>query len=597
MSKDKKHPIMTGAILRLFWQYTRRYKLHLASLSVTVIIAGFMLRFVPPLIIAGILERLTNGDFKQGDVWGSFGNDLILYIVILFTGGVVLWRLAVILLWLLEIRVSRDMHQNIFNHLMKLDTTFHANHFGGSLVSQTNKFVAAYVRILDTTVFSLSSLVLSFVFTTVILWNRAPAVVIFLLIFSFIFILVALKITKHVRTLNALDAAANNKQTGFLADMVTNVLAVKSFAATKYEDDRYSKATTESYNTSYSLMSAVTRRDFFFSGATSILGIFSLGLAIVSVVLWKANIATVFLVIQYTGIITQELWMFGRATLRDYNRAIGDAEEMTRILLTQPSVQDLATAKELIVNEGTIKFNNVSFNHDGAEHAIFKDFNLIVQAGQKVGLVGHSGAGKTTFTSLLLRFADIDSGNITIDGQNIASVSQDDLRQAISYVPQEPLLFHRSLEENIAYGNPKATKEHVIEAAKKANALEFIESLPAGFDTLVGERGVKLSGGQRQRIAVARAILKNAPILVLDEATSALDSESEKLIQDSLKTLMKDRTSIVIAHRLSTIAKLDRIIVLDNGKIVEDGTHAELLAKNGTYARLWSHQSGGFIES
>ncbi len=224
------------------------------------------------------------------------------------------------------------------------------------------------------------------------------------------------------------------------------------------------------------------------------------------------------------------------------------------------------------------------------------DLNLEIAAGEKIGLVGHSGSGKTTLTKLLLRFNDIDGGEILIDGQNIANITQEDLRKCIAYVPQEPLLFHRTIRENIAYANPEASSKDIEEAAKKAYAQEFIEKLPKGYDTLVGERGVKLSGGQRQRVAIARAILKDAPILILDEATSALDSESEKLIQAALWELMKGRTAIVIAHRLSTIQRMDRILVLNDGEVIEQGKHAELLEKNGTYAKLWAHQSGGFIE-
>jgi ATP-binding cassette subfamily B protein len=227
---------------------------------------------------------------------------------------------------------------------------------------------------------------------------------------------------------------------------------------------------------------------------------------------------------------------------------------------------------------------------------VLDNFSLTIPKGQKVGLVGASGAGKTTLTKLLLRFDDNQSGEITIDDQAIDQVTQVSLRENIAYVPQEPALFHRTLRENISYGSTHVTEEQLRRAAKQAHALDFIEALPHGFDTIVGERGVKLSGGQRQRIAVARALLKNAPILILDEATSALDSESERYIQDSLKELMKKRTSIVIAHRLSTIAQLDRIIVLKDGAIIEDGTHAELIARNGVYATLWKHQSGGFIE-
>lgn len=269
---------------------------------------------------------------------------------------------------------------------------------------------------------------------------------------------------------------------------------------------------------------------------------------------------------------------------------------MVGILSTESSVKDTDNATELVVPNGRVAFSDVRFMHDGAEVSIFDGFSIDIAPGQRVGLVGHSGSGKTTFTRLLLRFNDIDDGSISIDGTDIATVTQQSLRSAIAYVPQEPLLFHRSLRDNIAYGNPTASMKDIERAARLANAFDFIQTLPKKFDTLVGERGIKLSGGQRQRIAIARAILKNAPILLLDEATSALDSESEKLIQDSLDELMKGRTSIVIAHRLSTIAKLDRIIVLDDGKIIEDGTHAQLLRKKGTYASLWSHQSGGFIE-
>ena len=258
---------------------------------------------------------------------------------------------------------------------------------------------------------------------------------------------------------------------------------------------------------------------------------------------------------------------------------------------------DAPHAKKLQVSSADIVFRDVKFAYsDAPGHAVFRGLNITIPAGQHVGLVGHSGGGKTTLTSLLLRYADVTDGTILISNQAIADVTQASLRSAISYVPQDPTLFHRTLRENIAYGLPDASDKDIDRAVKLANAKEFIDELPYGLNTIVGERGVKLSGGQRQRIAIARAILKDAPILVLDEATSALDSESEKLIQQSLETLMKDRTSIVIAHRLSTIAKLDRIIVLDHGKIVEDGSHKQLLAQNGIYAKLWNHQSGGFIE-
>jgi ATP-binding cassette subfamily B protein len=236
------------------------------------------------------------------------------------------------------------------------------------------------------------------------------------------------------------------------------------------------------------------------------------------------------------------------------------------------------------------------YSDTDSNEKVFEGLQLHIKAGEKLGLVGPSGGGKSTITKLLLRFEDVQEGAIEIDGQNIASVTQQSLRRAIAYVPQESLLFHRTIEENIAYGHLPSSHEAVVRAAKQAYAHDFVMGLPNGYDTIVGERGVKLSGGQRQRIAIARAMLKDSPIILLDEATSALDSESEKVIQEALKELLERRTAIVIAHRLSTIQRMDRIVVLDKGKIVEDGTHAALLKKKGLYAALWAHQSGGFLE-
>ncbi len=282
--------------------------------------------------------------------------------------------------------------------------------------------------------------------------------------------------------------------------------------------------------------------------------------------------------------------------LNGYEDALLEASPMTEMLMQANQVTDNQHAIELKNPHPTITLDGVSYRYDDNKEDVLRNVTLDIPAGQKVGLVGRSGAGKTTITQLLLRFDDVTKGEIRIDGHAITDIQQKSLRQHIAYVPQEPMLFHRSLRENIAYGKQDATEEEITRAAQQANALEFINELPNGLDTHVGERGVKLSGGQRQRIAIARAILKDAPILILDEATSALDSESEKLIQSALKKLMKGRTSIVIAHRLSTIASLDRIIVLEQGRIIEDGSHQELLAKKGLYRSLWDHQSGGFIE-
>jgi ATP-binding cassette subfamily B protein len=376
--------------------------------------------------------------------------------------------------------------------------------------------------------------------------------------------------------------------------MITNVSTVKAFGREKYEVRGAKKVAGNWHAASTKLKWGVLWSTTAFS---SLYAAGATGAFIFAVLGAEKGIAigTVYLVFTYALNINRQLWELNNI-MRTYNRVIGDAHEMTEILYRGYDLIDHGTS-QLEAGTGKVEFTNVSFTHDKGEgEEVFSGLSLRIPSGQRVGIVGHSGSGKTTLTRVLLRFSDIQDGQISIDGQDISKVTQQSLHESIAYVAQEPMLFHRSLAENISYGKNDATSDEIINAAKKANAWEFIQKLPDGLNTLVGERGVKLSGGQRQRIAIARAILKDAPILVLDEATSALDSESEKLIQASLNTLMKGRTSIVIAHRLSTIAKLDRIIVLDNGRIAEDGTHIELLQQNGIYAKLWNHQSGGFIE-
>ncbi|MBQ9068179.1 MAG: ABC transporter ATP-binding protein, partial [Eggerthellaceae bacterium] len=322
---------------------------------------------------------------------------------------------------------------------------------------------------------------------------------------------------------------------------------------------------------------------------------------------------TLVMMFTYTYTLTTQFDRIGMM-LQQTNRSLGDAHEMTKILDEPRLVDDVPNAGTLVVGRGEIDFDALQFsyagNGEGSEgahegsgaqapgkaHCVFDGFTLHIPAGQRVGLVGRSGSGKTSLTKLLLRLSDLQGGCIRIDGQDISQVTQESLRHAIAYVPQEAILFHRSIRENISYGRPDATDDQILEAARLACALEFIDKLPNGMDTEVGEMGAHLSGGQRQRIAIARAILADCPILVLDEATSALDSMSEQLVQDALTNLMKGRTSIVVAHRLSTVAMLDRIVVLDDGAVVEDGTHAQLLDADGTYAGLWSRQSGAFLD-
>lgn len=577
--------------LREAWRYPHLVIGALVSVPITVLVNNTL----PPLIAADILNKLSQGDFIKDNLIASFGPQIGLYIIIALM-GVLGWRLVDMFTWPLEGRVTRNLAEKVHSHLMKQSSDFHSNRFTGSLVSQANKLIGAYVRIADTTIYGTLSLIWGVLFTSVILFKRAPLFVIAFNIVIVAFIAWAVFITKSTRKSSAAYANQESKQTGALADSVTNVLAVKSFSATKHEEKRYSKYTKRTEKSLYELMKYILIQITTFSIFTRIVQITALVASAISIVYFDANVGTIFLILSYSTTTADQLFNFTNNALRNYNRALGDASDMTAILAIEPTVKDPEQPERIHEGSGQVKFDKITFTHDGNTAPLFKNFSLTLKPGEKVGLVGHSGSGKTTLTKLLLRFSDVDNGMITIKDQDIRSVKQDDLHSKISYVPQEPLLFHRSLKENIAYGRPDASKQEIEAVAKMAHAHDFIKDLPEEYDTLVGERGVKLSGGQRQRIAIARAMLKNAPILVLDEATSALDSESEGLIQDALWKLMEGKTAIVIAHRLSTIQKMDRIIVLDNGKIIEEGSHRELIHKNGKYAELWNRQSGGFME-
>ena len=595
MAKNKR--ALALQTFSFYWRHIRQFpKLYVPAFTIFPI-NSLVSNFIPPLVLADIINRLSRHDYVAHHVWQSFGGELILWAVLSLVGTLVLWRIFDPLYWRLEGYVERSIHRQVFAHLVDQSADFHANHFGGSLVSATSKLGSAYVRLMDTTMFQVVPLTVGLIFVSAVMATRSPLYTLLLLGFSISYILVSFRVSRHVRERQADLATAESAQTGTLADAITNAMAIKSFAGEASESQRFAAATDNSFNKLINVMRATQRQQLALGSVSGILSIIALAVAIVSVVSFGANLATAFLIFSYTSTIGAQLFQFSNNVLRNYNRSFGDASDMIEILAAKPEVRDPAEPELVHIDRGDIHFKGVTFQHDGADDALFKKLELHIKPGEKVGLVGHSGSGKTTLTRLLLRFSDIQSGEILLDGQNIARVKQSDLRKAIAYVPQEPLLFHRSIRENIAYGNPDASQQTIEAMARMASAHDFITTLPQGYDTLVGERGVKLSGGQRQRVVIARAMLKNAPILALDEATSALDSESEVLIQDALWKLMEGRTAIVIAHRLSTIQHMDRIIVMDKGRIVEEGTHQELIAlKNGVYAKLWRHQSGGFID-
>ena len=391
---------------------------------------------------------------------------------------------------------------------------------------------------------------------------------------------------------------ARSLMTGRITDAYSNIMTVKLFSHGNRESS-YAKESMQEFmvtvNKQMRLVTVIETLTNFMSisliVSTAAIGLWLWGASLVSA---GAIATSTALALRIKGLSQWIMWEFARLF-----ENLGTVQDGMITLSKPHSVVDKADAKPLVVNHGEIKFEHVDFAYD-PKKPLLKDFSLTIKPGEKVGLVGRSGAGKSTLTNLLLRFYDIQQGKISIDGQNVAAITQESLRAQIGLVTQDTSLLHRSVRENLMYGNPQATEEKMLKAVEKAAAAEFIPNLQdakgrTGFDAHVGERGVKLSGGQRQRIAIARVMLKDAPILLLDEATSALDSEVEAAIQENLTELMKGKTVLAIAHRLSTIMAMDRLIVLDKGQIVEQGTHEELLAENGVYAKLWAHQSGGFL--
>ena len=580
-------------IFRLFWKTSEPYK-HRRNLAIFFAMLTLVVTiFVGPLIIAQLLSIVQHNQLHDAkNLWTL----IALYGVSELWSSVIGWRLVLYLVWTFETAMQRDLYARCFSKLTNQTLFFHSNKFGGSLVSQTNKLVGAVESFWDTIIWSVLPLVISLVGSIIVLSTLLWQYALFLLIFSIVFSIVVYYGSKPMAKLTKKEAKSSNKLNGQLADVISNVLAVKSSGAEATEQKFFTKTVNSWRDSSLDVMRGFLKVSTIYSSINMVIKIGAIAFAVYAAQNNLVSVASVYLIITYTGSVAHELWNMN-GIMRNYNRIIGNANDMVEILQTPTTLIDKSDSK-LKVTNGEISMDKIIFTHDeGQGDTLFHDFSLEIKPGEKIGLVGASGSGKTTLTKLLLRFADIDSGKITIDGQDISEVTQASLRAKIAYVPQEPLLFHRSVRENIAYGRPDATDAEIEEAAKKAGAYDFIIGLKDGFDTMVGERGIKLSGGQRQRVAIARAILKDAPILVLDEATSALDSESEALIQKSLETLMENRTSIVIAHRLSTIAKLDRIIVLKDGKIVEDGSHDELInKKRGVYAKLWARQSGGFIE-
>ena len=587
--------------LYLYWQHARKYKgsffLLLFAYSVAALADSTLAPYIYRIIIDRIAEFVTTNGAVFPIMSGPFSQEIMGYIgiiVLVYLADRVLYTIGDFTIARFQLRTIRDLTNYAFSKVINHSYQFFINSFAGSLVKRAGRFVYSFEDIHDILVYHIWLPVMRLIAVYTVLFIVAPPIGWLYLLWSLIFICLSLYFAKRRVPLDIAEAAADTRTTGRTADVFTNALNLKMFASGARERGTFNDVTTTQME---ARAKAWRYQNFTYFTQGSIITWLQIMSLFVSVSLWFegwVSLGTIVLAYSYSGTIFDSVWNIGKQTSR-LSRSFSNASEMVDIIDTPIEIVDSAKPEKSRIKEGEINFDKISFSYKQGNR-IFADFDLKVKAGEKLGIVGSSGAGKTTITKLLLRFADVTGGAIKIDGQDIRNIKQDDLRASIAYVPQDPILFHRSLSENIAYGKPTATQKEIEEAAKLAHADDFITNLHHGYDTLVGERGVKLSGGERQRVAIARAILKNAPILILDEATSSLDSVSEMHIKAALDVLMKGRTTIVIAHRLSTIEKMDRIIVLEQGKIVEEGTHKSLIDKKGVYHNFWSHQQKGFIK-
>ncbi len=545
-----------------------------------------------PYAIKEIIDAVELANRTGADIFVTARDALILF-ALLNLGIVLFSRASGAMLVLTGPKLRREIRRTLFSYIQHHSHSYFISHFAGSLAARIAEVAMSCMLVLWTIAFDFYPLIIKSAVALILLYGASAELALALCLWLGVYIYVSYVLARRCRVYAQDFAAARSLVTGKVVDSVTNLMNAKMFARRQYEEEYLTDYLDHEVDQALRTYWYMEKLRWFQYGAAMVLMVSMVGYALK---IWAGGGLTVgeFTMVAGLAIMLIEAARGLSRTFLDFFEHVGNIGDGVSVFVQPHEIVDRPDATELAVGRGGIRFDSVDFAYrEGLP--VFERLSVSIEPRQHVGLVGFSGSGKSTFANLILRLFECNAGSISIDGQDILGVTQDSLRRNISMIPQDPQLFHRSLKENIRYGRLDASDADIFEAAKKAHAHDFILQSEQGYESLVGERGVKLSGGQRQRIAIARAILKDAPILILDEATSSLDSVTEKEIQQGLVHLMQGRTVVVVAHRLSTIAHMDRILVFDQGRIVEDGSHDELLGRDGHYARLWNMQAGGFL--
>lgn len=580
----------TYKLPKYFWSFYKPYKWHVFILLLFAIVLGFN-GFINSYLTKIIIDSLVDLDNQSRILDAIFWPAIFIFLHMEVYS--ISWRV----LDYIRLKTTPVIRNNIvyhaFNYIHNQSQSFFQNSLSGAIANNIN-ILADNIDLISKTIFiRITRGIIQIVVAFIAMYFVYPIFSFALIIWVFTFIFISLKFSRKILTLSDAYAKSQSEVSGRVVDSIANFTNVKIFARKSFESFNLAKS-LDIMKKRYENREWFLIKFHYLQGLSiTILMGFMLYVLIQLRINGNVTIGDFAFILGLTVYVTEYVW-----TLTEYvdqiNDSAGKCRQALKAIFTPIKVNDKEGAKDLIVLSGKIVFDKVHFQYKDTD-PLFQNKSITIKPKQKIGLVGYSGGGKSTFVSLLLRLHDIDSGKILIDGQDIQEITQDSLHESIAVIPQDPFLFHRTLKENIRYGKIDATNDEVMQAAKKANIHEFITGLPHGYDSLVGERGVKLSGGQRQRVALARVILKDAPILILDEATSQLDSITENAIKNALDEFMQDKTTIVIAHRLSTLLKMDRILVFDKGKIIEDGTHRELLKAKKLYSKLWNAQTGDFL--